>query len=202
MLFRSRRLIYLQGVKVPATTTHKFLGVILDQELCWKDQCQYAVQKGVKWLMQYRRLAKMSKGASAKFMRWIFIAVTIPKMMYVADLFLIPGLRVSKGTKGFIGKLAKIQRQASLHITGAMRSTPTDVIDACADLAPFHLLVESLNHTAATRMATLPWSHPLAKHIDCTANRYIKSHRVPLDEVMHAAQVQPAVFESIKPCKG
>src|SRR5882724_13497470 len=99
-------------------------------------------------------------------MRRFFIAVTIPKMMYAADLFLVPGSRASKGTRGFIGKLAKVQRQASLHITGAMRSAPTDAINACADLAPFHLLVENLNYTAATRMATLPQSHPLAKHIN------------------------------------
>src|SRR5882724_12503250 len=151
--------------------------------------------------MQYQRLAKMSKGVSAKFMRWFFIAVAIPKMMYAADLFLVPGLRVSKGTKGFIGKLAKVQRQALLHITGAMRYAPTDVIDACTDLAPFHLLVESLNYTAATRMATLPRSHPLAKHIDCTANRYVKSHRALLHKVMHVAQVRPAIFKSIKTCK-
>ena len=148
-----------------------------------KENCQYAVQKGVKWVMQYQRLAKMSKGVSAKFMRWFFIAVAIPRMMYAADLFLVPGSRISKGTKGFIGKLAKIQRQALLHITGAMRSTPMDTIDACTDLVPFDLLVVSLTYRAVTRMATLPWSHPLAKHIDCAASRYVKSHRVPLHKV-------------------
>src|SRR5882724_6445401 len=108
----------------------------------------------------------MSKGVSAKFMRQFFIAVTIPRMMYVADLFLVPGSRISKGTKGFIGKLAKVQRQASLHITGAMRSAPMDMVDACTDLVPFHLLVKSLTYRATTRMVTLPWSHPLVKHID------------------------------------
>src|SRR5882724_7224672 len=39
----------------------------------------------------------------------------------------------------FISKLAKIQRQVMLHIMGALRSTLTDVIDACADVLPFHL---------------------------------------------------------------
>ena len=29
-----RRLIFLQGIKVPVAATHKFLGVMLDQELC------------------------------------------------------------------------------------------------------------------------------------------------------------------------
>ena len=64
-----------------------------------------------------------------------------------------------------------------------------DAIDAGTDLVPFHLLVEKLNYTATTRMATLPQSHPLAKHIDRAANRYVKSHRAPLHEVMHVAQV-------------
>ena len=48
-----RRPIYLQEVKVPAAATHKFLGVILDQELHWKEHCQYMVQKGMKWVTQY-----------------------------------------------------------------------------------------------------------------------------------------------------
>jgi len=64
-----------------------------------------------------------------------------------------------------------------------------DMIDACTDLVPFHLLVERLMYRAATRMATLPRSHPLEKHIACTANRYVKSHRAPLHEVMHAFKV-------------
>jgi len=41
-----RRPIFLQGTKVPAVAMHKFLGVRLDQELCWKEHCQYALQKG------------------------------------------------------------------------------------------------------------------------------------------------------------
>ena len=140
---------------------HKFLGVMLDQELCWKEHCQYMLQKGVKWVMQYRRLAKVTKGVSAKYMRQFFISVSIPRMMYVADLFLVPGSGISKGTKGFISKLDKIQRQATLHITGALRSTPTDVIDACADVLPFHLLVENLMYKDVTRLETclspIPW---------------------------------------------
>ena len=43
-----RQPIFLQGTKVPATATHKLLGVILDQELRWKEHCHYALQKGVK----------------------------------------------------------------------------------------------------------------------------------------------------------
>ena len=99
--------------------THKFLGVILDQELQWREHVQYTLQKGTKWVTQYRRLMKPMKGVSAKHMRQFYISVAIPKMLYAADLFLIPGSEVRKGTKGFISKLVRIQRQVMLHITGA-----------------------------------------------------------------------------------
>ena len=94
----------------------------------------------MKWVTQYHRLTKLSRGISAKFMRWLFNSVAVPKMLY-ADNLLIPGIRKSKGTKGFIGKLCKVQRQTSLHITSMMWLVPTDTIDACADLLPFHLLI-------------------------------------------------------------
>ena len=65
--------------------------------------------EGVRWVTQYRRLTKVTKGVSAKYMRWFFISVAIPRMMYAADLFLVPGSGIGKGTRGFISKLAKIR---------------------------------------------------------------------------------------------
>jgi|SRR5882724_4040369 len=86
-------------------------------------------------------------------------------MLYAADLFLIPESKDSKGTKGFINKLGHIQWQARLHITGTLRSAPTDDIDACADLLLFHLLVEKVVNQAATWLASLPNSHPMARQV-------------------------------------
>jgi len=87
-----------------------------------------------------------------------------------------------------------------LHITGALRSTLTDMIDACVDMIPFHLLVKKITHRAATRLATLPWSHPLESHVTWAANRYVKHHRAPIHEILHTFRIHPAKFESIKPC--
>ena len=142
--------ISMQGEDIPIVNMHKFLGVMLDQELRWKDQGNYVLKKGMKWVAQYCRLVKPTKGVSAKFMRHFYISVAIPKMLYAADLFLIPQSRHTKGTKGFISKLAWVQRQSSLHITGALKSTITDTIDACTDLLLFHLLVKKATHQAAT----------------------------------------------------
>ena len=108
---------------------------------------------------------KANKGVSAKVMRHFYISITVLKMLYAAVLFLILQSRHTKGTKGFIRKLAWVQRQTSLHIMRALKSAPTDTIDACMDLLPFHLLVEK---------ATLPDSHLLNKHMKKVVSRYIK----------------------------
>jgi len=193
--------LFLQGIKIPTISIHKFLGVFLDQELCWKDLINYTLQKGAKWLMQYCRLSKPSRGVSAIYMRWFYITVAVPRLLYAADLFLIPESANGKVMKGYIAKLGKIQRQASLHIMGEMRSTPTDIIDACADLLPFHLLVSKVLHHMATRLATLPQMHPLGKHVSKVANRYVKRHRAPLHKITHAYGIWPANFKTINPVR-
>jgi len=43
-------------------------------------------------------------------MRCFYISIAIQKMLYTADLFLVPETSRSKGMKGFITKLAMIQR--------------------------------------------------------------------------------------------
>ena len=47
-----------------------------------------------------------------------------------------------------------------LVITGGMRTTTSDVMDAHANL-PFHLLINKVCYRATARMCTLPDSHPL-----------------------------------------
>jgi len=137
-----RHPILIQGVEVPAVNTHKFLSVLLNQELCWKYHVNHSQQKGMQWVTQYCRLTRPSKGVSDKYMRCFYISVMVPKLLYAADLFLVPESCKGRGTKGLINRLSKIERQASLHITSALKSTPTDTLDACSDLLPFHLLVE------------------------------------------------------------
>jgi len=155
----------------------------------------------MKWVMQFGRLARLMKGVSAKYMQRFYTSITVPRMLYAIDLFLILRNRNGRGTRGFINKLRRIQRQASLHITSMMRTAPTDTIDSCADLLPFHLLVEKLTHHTATCLATLPRSHPLVTHVWEAVGRYVKRHRAPLHEILHGFSIWPGDYEDIKPMR-
>ncbi|KAF8592204.1 hypothetical protein K439DRAFT_1325145, partial [Ramaria rubella] len=126
--------------------SHKFLGVILDQELRFKEHGNYALKKGTSWTLQFQQLKKVTKGILAKYMRKYYLAVAVPKILYATDVFLVPETSQLKGTKGLILKLAQIQRMAALHIMGAMQTSPTDSVEAHSNLIPFKLLVHKVVH--------------------------------------------------------
>jgi hypothetical protein len=49
--------------RISPTFSHTLLGVVIDQELRWKEQCNQALAKGLLWASQLNWLARMSYGA-------------------------------------------------------------------------------------------------------------------------------------------
>ena len=152
-------------------------------------------------MLQFGRLSKPKVGMLPRYARQLYKAIAVPKMLYTADVFLTPiwaqaGGGKTKGSIGFVSKLAKVQRMAALHITGAMRSTVNDILDAHADLLPFPLLVNQICHRAALWLALLPNVHPLHKHVR-RAKRYVKRHRAPLHELLQALSIDPEKLETV-----
>ena len=43
----------LLGVVISPQAMHKFLGMIMNQELCWKLQADYATAKVANWILAY-----------------------------------------------------------------------------------------------------------------------------------------------------
>jgi ribonuclease HI len=83
-------------------------------------------------------------------------------------------------------------------ITGAMKTTATDILETMANLIPFHLLVDKIRHRAALRLATLPPAHPLHKPVQNAADRLVKRHPTPLHDLMHRFNISPKNIETIK----
>ena len=75
--------------------------------------------------------------------------------------------RASKlGLAKALDQIAMIQRAGVLAITGGLRTSATDSLNAHAHLLLAALLVRKWCHHALTRMATLPKEHPLHKHLN------------------------------------
>ena len=155
-----RPLTLLNTTLTPAANT-KYLGVYLNQHLNWDTQRNYAVEKGTKWTAQIRRATAPSWGLTLKHARQLYISVAIPRILYAVDVW---GLWFKRGAEthpaGKISecnnKLTSVQRAGTLAITGGLRTSPTDALDAHAFTLLLHLETEKHLFRSAICIATLP----------------------------------------------
>lgn len=127
----------------------------------------------------------------------------MPGYLYAADVFITPIRRIEgkkrlHGSVGHVAKLSRIHRQALIMMSGAMRTSATDVLEAHCDVLPLPLLIDKLCHRAAVRLCTLPATHPLAKHVARAARQYVRHHHSTLHELMAAYQLDPKRIETIQ----
>jgi ribonuclease HI len=199
---RDRPNLVLPGITIPPTESTKYLGLMIDQHLNWKAQHAYAIEKGSKWAAQIRRIARPSWGITPKYARRLYIGVALPRILYGAEIWCGPPASEHAGPKStgaskVIRQLTSIQRSGALAITGALRTSPTDTIDACAFLLPAIKMIEKWCHRSAIRLATTPLEHPLHKPVNASKGRYISRHRSPLHDLFAQTNFDPKRMEKI-----
>ena len=195
------------STEIPPVNTYKFLGVLFDPKLKWSAQADRAARSADAWINLIRRLTRISKGISAPGMRLLYTAVAIPKMAYAADVWYSPPHRANNtatkrsGMIKFTNRIQSAQRRITIPMLGAMRSTAGDVLNAHAFLPPPHLLFLNILTRSATRLLTLPPSHPLHKPSQRAAKRIVKHHRSPLHILFFTTHVEPSPYETILSCR-
>jgi ribonuclease HI len=180
----------------------KYLGIVVDQHLNWKAQHVHAIEKGSKWTAQIRRIARPTWGITPKYAHCLYISVALPRILYGANIWCGPPKGVDSNAKNngsakVIRQLTTIQRSGTIAITGALRTSPTDVLDSCVFLLPAVLTVEKWCHRTAARLATTPPGHPLHKPANASKGRYIKCHRSPLHNLLTHTDFDPKRMEKI-----
>ncbi|KAF5310641.1 hypothetical protein D9619_008098 [Psilocybe cf. subviscida] len=90
----------------------------------------------------------------------------------------------ARGGHVVISKMASVQRQAALSITGGMRSMASDTLDVLANLPPFQVLVRQHRLRSALLLASLPTSHPLNTPVAAATRRFIKCFPTTLHFLM------------------
>jgi ribonuclease HI len=137
-------------------------------------------------------------------MRQLYISVAVPKMTYGLDLWYIPpskpvGAKRNHGSVAALRGLQKIQRIATLAITGSLRTTPTDYLDVHADILPTELMLRKIAHRATVRLCTLPTSHPLHRFVKEAAELKPIKHPSPIDDLLLRFHLDPRKIEKINP---
>jgi ribonuclease HI len=195
--------ITIRGHRLKPTSSTKYLGVIINQSMSWAEQSAAAMAVGMKWVTSCKRIAKPTQGIPLKLIKRLYLAACVPKMLYAVDVWGAPLLGKANAERkkkcgGQLGKLERVQRQA-LIMLGAMKTTATDILEAHANLLPFHLLVDKARHNALLRMATLPESNPIYQHLARAQKVHVKRHKSPLHKLLAAyPDIKPDKMEKVK----
>jgi len=100
---------------------------------------------------------------------------------------------------GILKSLESLQRIATLAITGGLRSTPTDLLDAHAGLLPLGLALKKTCHRAAVRLLLLPDTHPLHKKVKRARKYPPATHPSPIDYLVKMFNLSKSRVETISP---
>jgi hypothetical protein len=177
--------LMLPNITISPSKSTKYLGIILDQNLNWKEQLAYVQEKGSKWVSQIRRAARPSWGLTPRAARRLYIGVATPRILYGADVWCIPAHVTKegerrKGSVYAIRKLISMQRAGTLAITGGFCTSPTDALNAHASVLPMHLKIGKIFFRAAVRIASLPETHPLHSQYRKARAKNVKRHKSAL----------------------
>jgi len=149
---------HLFGKTLQRSMSVKYLGVILDSRLTWKEYMDAKVKKAQNLMWT----CGMAWGLKPGVVHWLYVAIIRPSVTF-ASLVWWPGCQTASAKT----KLSRVQRLACLGITGAMRTTPTNAVEALICLHPLDLVVQSEARSAVHRLWSLGcWSylHPNRGH--------------------------------------
>lgn len=190
--------LHFQNHRIEASTSAKYLGVVLDDKLTFKYHAKQALARGTRTLGALNRL-KIPHG----YMRQLALAMVFPRVEYALVAWYEPvreGLKRRIGNIGLTRTIAKLQRRAAMLITGALRTTATDMADYHAYLLPTSLRLQLATFKAAVRLCTLPNSHPLQPIVQ-RCRRSVRRHQSAIHKLMDAFPELRQPIESVRPIR-
>jgi len=145
----------LFGMTLHCSMSVKYLVVILDSRLTWREHMDVKVKKAQNLLWACRRVYDVMWGLRARVVHWLYVCIIRTSVTF-ASLVWWPDCQTASAKK----KLSRIQRLACLGITVAMHTTPANAVEALICLPPLELVVHSEARSAVHRLWSLGyWSY-------------------------------------------
>lgn len=132
---------------IPYSEEVTYLGIKLDRKLSWIPHLQCTIAKARRALWACRSMAGANWGTSPKMMLYIYSTMIRPIITYGCFIWW-PVITLNIG----VDLCTKMQRTASLMITGCIKSCPTVPMEALIGLTPLHLQVIGTAAKTATRL--------------------------------------------------
>jgi len=136
------------------------------------------------------------------YAKHLYTSVALPRVLYAVDIWCTPmnSKHVGPKTVGSakaIKQITSAQRAGALAITGGLRTSAMDTLNASAFLLPTPLLIRKWCFRAFIRMATLPKDHLLHKPVNWKRTRMTKKHHGPLQNLANTLSADTKAMEKI-----
>ena len=135
----------INNIPINLVKSTKFLGVILDHKLSWKEHIEKQCTKAKTILFQCRKAIGASWGFTTETCKWIYTAIIRPILSYGVAVWI-------NGIKPNLNKLNSVQRLAHIMTTGGMPSTPLVALDCILDCTPIDTYLEQEAAIGAARL--------------------------------------------------
>ena len=161
----------------------RYLGVVFDKQLRFKQHVQQIAKKGSKFALAISRITKSTWGATYQQTRTLFTTVVAPRMDYAAIIWHRPRKYGQMNRPPQLSKLESAQRTAMKAILGAFRTTATSALEVETCLLPAHLRLSNKILQSFTRMQTTAAKHPIQPCIQQAINSKSQHYVSPLEYI-------------------
>ena len=174
IIFSKRRnkfspIFKLDNEKIDIVKSHRYLGIIFDEKLTWKNHVEKISQKATDNSIKLAACSRLNWGLGGEVMKSLYTTCIQPILTYGCMVW------ASATTKAtYINLLRRAQRIAALSITGCLRTTSTDAVLVLAGIIPIEITLQEL----AARATEKAWN-----------NINLRERRLVLDDAFSRSRV-------------
>ena len=164
--------LVFDGHPIKVVHEYKYLGIMFDSKLSWKQHIKYACSKAKNFLVKLNAVSNAKWGMSNQSCRFLYRNAILPILLYGATVW---GNALS--TKANLKLYTQTERIALLMITGAFRTSPTNALYVLSGILPIQFVVKerlalgvhnSKMHNALDKRLNI--DHVWVKHLDSTTH--------------------------------
>ena len=174
--------VYVNNKILKQVNSIKYLGIIFDNKLTFRDHTNYMEEKCTKLIFSLSKSAKIQWGLKHKAMKTIYTGGILPLLLYGAPVW-----KSVLNKSCYKAKLIRIQRLINIKIAKAYRTVLNEALCVITRLIPINIKIEETgNYYEITKgkgiqydreMEVKNWNH-LVKHIKITEGHEDSSHSI------------------------
>ena len=163
----------LDDVCLEYVKQHKFLGIIFDSKNTFQPHIKYIKEKCGKDLRLLEAVSSHGWGADSQTLRRLYVSLIRAKLEYASFVY-------ANASVSLLKTLDRVQYAAARTILGMLKCTPTNTLEAEANLMPLDLCRKQNLIQYAIRIASIP-AHPVKAIIqNYYPYQFYKEQRMPL----------------------